>query len=95
MRSTSGQTGLTTRVRVQLLPFPLALLSNCILTWEFPIIRATLFWGPYDKDPTIWSTILLGFGVPYFNTFFLKGTLMKYKFILFSPWLLQSPVRAP
>ena len=72
VRSTSGQTqtGLTTRVRVQLLPFPLALLSNCILTWEFPKIRATLFWGPYDKDPTIWGTILLGFGVPYFNTFF-------------------------
>ena len=35
---------------------------------------------------------LLGFGVPYFNTCFLKGTLMKYKFILFSPWLLKSPV---
>ena len=23
---------------------------------------------------------------------FLKGTIMKYKFILFSPWLLKSPV---
>ena len=34
----------------------------------------------------------LGFGVPYFNTFFLKRTIMKYKFILFSPWLLKSPV---
>ena len=21
--------------------------------WEFPKIRATLFWGPYNKDPTI------------------------------------------
>ena len=21
--------------------------------WEFPTIRGTLFWGPYDKDPTI------------------------------------------
>ena len=21
--------------------------------WEFPKIRATLFWGPYIKDPTI------------------------------------------
>ena len=30
--------------------------------------------------------------MPYFNTSFLKGTLMKYKFILFSPWLLNSPV---
>ena len=32
----------------------------------------------------------LGSGVPCFNTFFtlffLKGTIMKYKFILFSPW---------
>ena len=35
----------------------------------------------------------LGFGVPYFNTFFLKETLMKQKFILFSPWLLKSPVK--
>ena len=36
-----------------------------------------------------------GFGVPYFKTFFLKGTtmnLMKYKFIRFSPWLVKSPV---
>ena len=33
----------------------------------------------------------LGFGVPYFNTVFLNGTLMKSKFILFSPWLLKSP----
>ena len=31
----------------------------------------------------LWSTILL--------YFFLKGTIMKYKFILFSPWLLKSP----
>ena len=30
--------------------------------------------------------------MPYFNTFFLKGTLVKYKFILVSPWLLQSLV---
>ena len=36
-----------------------------------------------------------GFGVPYFNTFFLKGTIMKYKFILFSPWLLKSPGNRP
>ena len=35
----------------------------------------------------------LGFGVPYFNTFLLKGTIMKYKFILYSPWLLKSPVK--
>ena len=20
--------------------------------WEFPKIRGTLFWGPYNKDPT-------------------------------------------
>ena len=40
------------------------------------------FWGPE-----------LGFGVPYFKTFFLKGTNMKQKFILFSPWLLKSPVK--
>ena len=42
--------------------------------------------------------VLLSFGVPYFNAFcfnlFLTGTIMKYKFILFSPWLLQSLVMA-
>ena len=21
--------------------------------WEFPKIRGTVFWGPYNKDPTI------------------------------------------
>ena len=26
-------------------------------TWEFPKIRGTLFWGPYNKDPTIRGTI--------------------------------------
>ena len=24
-----------------------------LLGWEFPKIRGTLFWGPYNKDPTI------------------------------------------
>ena len=24
----------------------------------FPQIRGTLFWGPYNKDPTMWDTIL-------------------------------------
>ena len=23
------------------------------VVWEFPKIRGTLFWGPYNKDPTI------------------------------------------
>ena len=23
-----------------------------VILWEFPIIRGTLFWGPYNKDPT-------------------------------------------
>ena len=36
---------------------------------------------------------ILGFGVPYFTQyFFLKETIMKQKFILFSPRLLKSPV---
>ena len=29
---------------------------KCI--WEFRKIGDTLFWGPYDKDPTLWGTIL-------------------------------------
>ena len=32
--------------------------------WEFPKIRGTLFWAPYNKDPTIWGTTL---GSPYFR----------------------------
>ena len=51
--------------------------------------------GPEQFGESCWRWacgLLLGFGVPYFNTFFLKGTNMKYKFILFSPWLLKSPV---
>ena len=35
-----------------------------ILIWEFPKIRGTLSWGPYNKDPTIWDTIL---GSPIFG----------------------------
>ena len=27
-------------------------------SWEFPRIRGTLIGGPYNKDPTIWGTIL-------------------------------------
>ena len=34
------------------------------LTWEFPKIGGTLFWGPYNKDRTIWVTIL---GSPIFG----------------------------
>ena len=32
--------------------------------WEFPIIRGTLHWGPSNKDPTNWGTIL---GSPIFG----------------------------
>ena len=32
--------------------------------WEFPKIRGTLFGGPYNKDPSIWGTIL---GSPIFG----------------------------
>ena len=44
----------------------------------FQKIGGTLFWGPYDKDPTILGTIL---GVPYFpkkwhcNLDFLPGII--------------------
>ena len=27
-------------------------------TWEFPKIGGTLFWGPYNKDPTNSGTLL-------------------------------------
>ena len=32
--------------------------------WGFPKIGGTLFWGPYNKDPTIEGTIL---GSPIFG----------------------------
>ena len=35
---------------------------------------------------------ILGLGVPYFNIFLLKGTILKDNFLLFAPWLLKSPV---
>ena len=35
-------------------------------TWDFPKTRGTLFWGPYNKDPTIQATIL---GSPIFGNF--------------------------
>ena len=34
------------------------------ISLEFPKIRGTLFWGPYNKDPTVWGTIL---GSPIFG----------------------------
>ena len=39
--------------------------------------------------------VLLNWALEYHTLilFFLKGTLMKYKFILFSPWLLKRPVK--
>ena len=39
-------------------------------TWEFPKTRGTLFWGPYNKDPTIWGTIL---GSPTFGNSHISG----------------------
>ena len=45
-------------------------MSNPTLTpalhriWEFPTIRGTLFWGPYNTDPTFSGTIL---GSPIFG----------------------------
>ena len=40
------------------------LVSSYTCNWEFPKIRGTLFWGPYNQDPTIWGTI---FGSPIFG----------------------------
>ena len=33
--------------------------------WEFPKIRGTLFWGPYNKDPTTYLGYYIR--VPYFR----------------------------
>ena len=37
---------------------------NIAAGWEFPKIRGTLFWGPSNKDPTIYGAIL---GSPIFG----------------------------
>ena len=34
------------------------------LTWDFPKMGGTLFWGPYNTDPAIWGSIL---GSPIFG----------------------------
>ena len=36
----------------------LATPRSMLHTWGFSKIRGTIFWGPYNKDPTIWGTIL-------------------------------------
>ena len=38
--------------------------------WEFPKIRGTLFWCPFNTDPTIYIGSILGsprFGNPHFS----------------------------
>ena len=39
--------------------------EQCVkFIWDFPKVRGTLFWGPYNKDPTISGSIL---GSPIFG----------------------------
>ena len=51
--------------------------------WDFPKTRGTLFWGPYNKDPTIKGTILgsLIFGNPHCASRYFS---LPYFTILFS-----------
>ena len=37
--------------------FDLGFRHRLTLIWEFPKIRGTFFWGPYNKDPTIFKVI--------------------------------------
>ena len=49
----------------------------CTHIWEFPTIRGTLFWGPNNKDPTIWGTF---YGSPIFgNSHMRRGTLYGWR----------------
>ena len=41
-----------------------SLLLVLVPDWEFPKIRGTLFWGPYNKHPTISGAVL---GSPNFG----------------------------
>ena len=45
-------------------PYLLSRAALPLAMWEFPKIGGTLFWRPYNKDPTIWGTIL---GSPIFG----------------------------
>ena len=49
--------------------------------WEFPKIRGTLFWSPYNKDPTISGTIS---GTPFCGN----------SHVAWSPRLTQRPAYA-
>ena len=44
--------------------------------WEFPKIRGTFCWGPYNKDPTIWGTI---FGSPIFGNSYLASAVSEHQ----------------
>ena len=35
--------------------------------WDFPKVRGTFFWGPYDTDPTTWG--------PYYKDPTIQGTI--------------------
>ena len=63
---------------------------NLLVRGNPPKTPGTLNPKPFNSEPG-GEAVGLGFGVPHFNTFCLKGTLTKKKCILFSPWLLKSP----
>ena len=44
--------------------------------WAFPKISGTLFWGPYNKDPTIQATIVGShiFGNSHIKTLYITLT---------------------
>ena len=60
--------------------------------WEFPTIRGTVFWGPYNKDPTIQGTIL---GSPIFGNSHLAvqlealGSVFSFGVAVGSVWTLR------
>ena len=50
--------GAISALRGSLKPAVLAALDQPATIWEFPKIRGTLFWCPYNRDPTIYGTRL-------------------------------------
>ena len=52
-------------------------------TWDFRKLRGTFFWGPYNKDPTTWGTIL---GPPIFGNLQMKSTACSTCFPEFSTY---------
>ena len=66
-------------------------MKGSIRASNFRELRGTLFWGPYNKDPTFQGTIL---GSPIFGNSHMKAPTNTHKTPYSSPYRLIDPCRA-